>query len=62
MQAPLTLETAHDSILTDLIGSGRIRPDLVGLEVDDRYVFGCGMDYRNRWRHLPAIYALRVDA
>jgi len=37
-------------------------PDFVGLEVADRYVFGCGMDYRNRWRHLPAIYALRGDA
>jgi len=34
-------------------------PDLVGLEVEDHYVFGCGMDYRHRWRHLPAIYALR---
>ena len=33
-------------------------PDVVGLEVDDRYVFGCGMDYRHRWRHLRAIYAL----
>lgn len=37
------------------------RPDLVGLEVEDRYVFGCGMDYRHRWRHLPAIYALRDE-
>jgi hypoxanthine phosphoribosyltransferase len=37
---------------------GRIRPDFVGLEVDDHYVFGCGMDYRHRWRHLPEIYAL----
>jgi len=35
------------------------RPDFVGLEVDDHYVFGCGMDYQHRWRHLPAIYALR---
>jgi len=37
------------------------RPDHVGLEVDDRYVFGCGMDYRHRWRHLPEIYALSAD-
>jgi hypoxanthine phosphoribosyltransferase len=35
-----------------------VRPDFVGLEVEDRYVFGCGMDYGHRWRHLPAIYAL----
>ena len=31
--------------------------DFVGLEVPDRYVFGCGMDYKEYWRQLPAIYA-----
>lgn len=30
----------------------------VGLELPDRYVFGCGMDYRNYFRNLNAIYAL----
>ena len=33
--------------------------DFVGLEVQDRYVFGCGMDYQEYWRQLPAIYAAR---
>lgn len=33
--------------------------DFVGLEVPDRYVFGCGMDYQEYWRQLPAIYAVR---
>lgn len=34
-------------------------PDFdAGLIVPDRYVFGCGMDVHNRWRHLTAIYAL----
>jgi hypoxanthine phosphoribosyltransferase len=33
-------------------------PEFVGLEVPDEYVFGCGMDYRERWRHLDAIWAL----
>lgn len=37
-----------------------IHPDLVGLDVGDEFVFGCGMDYRGRWRHLPEIWA--VDA
>jgi hypoxanthine phosphoribosyltransferase len=32
--------------------------DFVGLEVPDRYVFGCGMDYRGFFRNLDAIYAL----
>jgi hypoxanthine phosphoribosyltransferase len=35
------------------------RPDFdAGLEVPDRYVFGCGMDFNNRWRHLTSVYAL----
>lgn len=37
-----------------------IRADIVGLKVDDRYVFGCGMDYRGYWRQLPEIYAVPV--
>jgi hypoxanthine phosphoribosyltransferase len=35
-----------------------LRADFVGLEVEDRYVFGCGMDYHGYWRNLPAIYAV----
>lgn len=38
---------------------GGFEVDFVGLEVDDRYVFGCGMDYRGYYRNLTAIYALR---
>ena len=33
--------------------------NFVGLEVPDRYVFGCGMDYQEYWRNLPGIYALK---
>lgn len=36
-----------------------IQADFVGLEVEDRYVFGCGMDYHGYFRNLPGIYALR---
>ncbi|HET7396431.1 MAG TPA: hypoxanthine-guanine phosphoribosyltransferase [Gammaproteobacteria bacterium] len=36
-----------------------MHPDFVGLTVPDRYVFGCGMDYKNYLRNLPAIYAVR---
>ena len=32
--------------------------DFVGLEADDRYLFGCGMDYKGFWRGLPAIYGV----
>ncbi len=38
--------------------SGALEPDHVGLEVGDEYVFGCGMDYQGRWRHLDAIWGL----
>jgi hypoxanthine phosphoribosyltransferase len=42
------------------VAGGRARPkvDYVGVEVDDVYVFGCGMDYLGRWRGLPALYAV----
>ena len=33
--------------------------DFIGLEVPDRYVFGCGMDYKEYWRNLPEIYAVK---
>ena len=38
-----------------------IAADYVGLQVPDRYVFGCGMDVYGWWRNLPAIYALKPD-
>jgi hypoxanthine phosphoribosyltransferase len=35
------------------------RAEFIGLQVEDRYVFGCGMDYKEYWRQLPAIYAVK---
>jgi len=35
-----------------------VRPDFVGLQVEDRYVFGYGMDYHGYWRNLKGIYAV----
>ena len=32
--------------------------EFVALEIDDRYVFGYGMDYKGKLRHLEQIYAL----
>ncbi|NIR60318.1 MAG: hypoxanthine-guanine phosphoribosyltransferase [Gammaproteobacteria bacterium] len=34
------------------------RADFLGLEVDDRYVFGYGMDYRGYLRNAPGIFAV----
>jgi hypoxanthine phosphoribosyltransferase len=36
-----------------------IRADFVGLQVEDRFVFGYGMDARGYWRNLPEIRAMR---
>ena len=33
-------------------------PRFIGLEVEDKYVFGCGMDAYEHWRHLDEIRAL----
>jgi len=35
------------------------RADIHGLDVPDRFVFGCGMDYKGYLRNLPGIHALR---
>ena len=37
-------------------------PEFVGMEVEDRYVFGCGMDAHEYWRQLDEIRALEEDA
>lgn len=46
----------HDRKVPDL------KVDFIGLQVQDRYVFGCGMDYKEYWRNLPAIYAVNDSA
>lgn len=35
-----------------------LRPDFVGLECEDLFIFGCGMDYQGYGRNLPAIHVL----
>jgi hypoxanthine phosphoribosyltransferase len=42
----------HDRRIKD------VASDYVGVEVEDRYVFGCGMDYKGYYRNLNAIYAV----
>lgn len=34
------------------------KPRFIGFEVEDKYVFGCGMDAYEHWRHLDEIRAL----
>ncbi|MFP8966276.1 hypoxanthine-guanine phosphoribosyltransferase [Pokkaliibacter sp. CJK22405] len=37
-------------------------PDYIGADVEDRFLFGCGMDYQNFYRNLNAIYAVKPEA
>lgn len=37
------------------------KADFVGLEVEDRYVFGYGMDYKEYLRNAPGIFAVADD-
>ena len=36
-----------------------IHADFVGLQIPDRFVFGCGMDAKGYWRNLPDIRAMK---
>lgn len=36
-----------------------MRADFTGLDAPDRFLFGCGMDYKGYWRNAAGIYAVR---
>lgn len=36
-----------------------VKVDFVGLETEDRYLFGYGMDYRGYLRNVPGIFAVK---
>lgn len=36
--------------------SFEFHPDFFGLSIDDRYIFGYGMDHEEKYRHLEDIY------
>ena len=54
-------ESVHMAVLVRKMhdrGLPREFADFVGLDVPDVYVFGCGMDAYEEWRHLDHILAL----
>jgi hypoxanthine phosphoribosyltransferase len=53
----------HCAVLVEKMLARRkpIAPDFVGLQIADRFVFGCGMDAKGYWRNLPEIRAMRED-
>ncbi len=53
--------TCTIAVLTNKLTGGDkpLRADFVGLDIPDRFVFGCGLDVSGYWRNLPAIYAVK---
>lgn len=53
----------HSAVLFDKeLGSEKpVTADYVGLSCPNRYVFGFGMDYKEYWRNIPAIYAVNEN-
>lgn len=51
------------TVLVDKQHDRKARPDLkadfTGLNVEDRFLFGYGMDYKGYWRNAPGIYAVK---
>ncbi len=56
-------KAVYTAVLTDKMHDRKASPDLkgdfVGLEIEDRFIFGYGMDYQGYWRNAPGIYALK---
>ena len=51
----------HSAVLVNKIHDRKVdfAPDYVGLELEDRYLFGFGMDYKNYLRNINAIHAVK---
>lgn len=51
------------AVLVDKQHDRKARPglkaDFTGMEVEDRFLFGFGMDYKGYWRNAPGIYAVK---
>lgn len=51
------------AVLTDKVHNRKavqnLKADFCGLKLEDRFVFGFGMDYQGYWRNAPGIYAVK---
>lgn len=51
------------AVLVDKLHSRKVKPgykaDFTGLETEDRFLFGYGLDYKGFWRNAPGIYAVK---
>ena len=53
----------QSAVLVNKQHDRKARPDLqadfIGIEIEDRYIFGYGMDYKGYWRNAPGIFAVK---
>jgi len=58
-------KAVYTAVLVDKVAArkpeGLQKADYVGLPVDDRYVFGYGMDYKEYLRNVPGIFAVAPE-
>ena len=53
--------TVHSAVLVNKLHNRKVdfKPDYIGLKLEDRYLFGFGMDYKNYLRNLNSIHAVK---
>jgi hypoxanthine phosphoribosyltransferase len=51
------------AVLVDKRHNRKVKPDcradFTGIETEDRFLFGYGLDYQGYWRNAPGIYAVK---
>lgn len=56
-------EKVWTAVLVDKQHKRKVRPgiqaDFTGIVTEDRFLFGCGLDYKGYWRNAPGIYGLK---
>ena len=63
--AAMGASEVYSAVLVDKyqkrVPEGLQKADFVGLQVDDHYVFGYGMDYKEYLRNAPGIYKIAPE-
>lgn len=55
-------ERVYTAVLVEKLHTHKVsglQIDFIGLHVQDRYLFGYGMDYKGYWRNAAGIYAIK---
>ena len=54
-------KSVHTAVLVNKIHNRKVnfKVDYIGLDIEDRYLFGFGMDYKNYLRNVNAIHAVK---